>query len=70
MIKNIAVVSLSCGLAGEPFVKFELDIGLRRLKELGFNVIFMPNALKGMEYTFAHPEKERKICFWHTKTRV
>lgn len=57
MIKNIAVVSLSCGLAGEPFVKFELDIGLRRLKELGLNVTFMPNALKGMEYTFAHPEK-------------
>ena len=57
MIKNIAVVSLSCGLAGEPFVKFELDIGLCRLKELGLNVTFMPNALKGMEYTFAHPEK-------------
>ena len=57
MIKNIAVVSLSCGLAGEPFVKFELDIGLRRLKELSLNVTFMPNALKGMEYTFEHPEK-------------
>ena len=57
MIKNIAVVSLSCGLAGEPFVKFELEIGLKRLKELGLNVTFMPNALKGMEYTFAHPEK-------------
>lgn len=57
MIKNIAVVSLSSGIAGEPFVKFELEIGLKRLKELGLNVTFMPNALKGMEYTFAHPEK-------------
>ena len=57
MIKNIAIVSLSCGIAGEPFVRFELDIGLRRLRELGLNVTFMPNALKGMEYTFAHPEK-------------
>ena len=57
MIKNIAVVSLSSGIAGEPFIRFELEIGLKRLKELGLNVTFMPNALKGMEYTFAHPEK-------------
>ncbi|MBP1538352.1 MAG: LD-carboxypeptidase [Ruminococcus sp.] len=57
MIKNISIVSLSCGIAGEPFVKFELDIGLKRLKELGLNVKFMPNALKGHEYTNAHPDK-------------
>ena len=57
MIKNIAIVSLSCGIAGEDFIRFELEIGLRRLKELGLNVSFMPNALKGLEYTFAHPEK-------------
>lgn len=57
MIKNISIVSLSCGIAGEPFVRFELDIGLKRLKELGLNVRFMPNALKGMEFVKAHPEK-------------
>ena len=57
MIKNIAIVSLSCGIAGEDFIRFELEIGLRRLKELGLNVRFMPNALKGLEYTSAHPEK-------------
>ena len=57
MIKNIAIVSLSCGIAGEDFIRFELEIGLRRLKELGLNVSFMPNALKGLEYTSAHPEK-------------
>ena len=32
MIKNVAIVSLSCGIAGEPFVQFEVEIGLRRLK--------------------------------------
>lgn len=57
MIKNISIVSLSYGIAGEPFVKFELDIGLKRLKELGLNVRFTPNALKGVEYIKAHPEK-------------
>lgn len=57
MLKNVAVVSLSSGIVGEPFVQFEVDIGLRRLKEYGLNVHFMPNACKGMEYIKAHPEK-------------
>ena len=57
MIKNVSVVSLSSGIAGEPFVRFELEIGLKRLKEYGLNVRFMPNSLKGLEYTSAHPEK-------------
>jgi muramoyltetrapeptide carboxypeptidase LdcA involved in peptidoglycan recycling len=34
-----------------------VEIGLRRLKELGLNVKFMPHALKGLEYVKAHPEK-------------
>ena len=34
MIKNIAIVSLSSGIMGEPFIQFEVEIGLRRLKEL------------------------------------
>ena len=57
MIKNISVVSLSSGIAGEPSSRFELEIGLKRLEEYGLNVRFMPNALKGIEYTSAHPEK-------------
>ena len=57
MIKNIAIVSLSSGIAGESFVRFEVEIGLRRLREFGLNVVFMPNALKGIEYTKEHPEK-------------
>ena len=57
MMKNVAIVSLSCGLVGEPFVQFEVEIGLRRLKEYGLNVRFMPHALKGMEYIRDHPEK-------------
>ena len=57
MIKNIAIVSLSRGILGEPFMQFEVEIGLRRFKELGLNVRFMPHALKGLEYVEAHPEK-------------
>lgn len=57
MIRNIAIVSLSRGILGEPFIRFEVELGLRRLKEYGLNVRFMPNALKGLDYVKAHPEK-------------
>ena len=57
MVKTAAIVSLSSGILGEPFIKFELDIGLRRLREYGINVKFMPNALKGLDYIKDHPEK-------------
>ena len=56
-IKNVAIVSLSSGIIGEDFIKFETDIGFRRLEEFGLNVKCMPHALKGMEYVEAHPEK-------------
>lgn len=56
MIKTVGIVSLSSGIIGEDFVKFEVDIGLRRLREYGLNVKFMPNALKGLDYIRDHPE--------------
>ena len=57
MIKRIGIVSLSSGILGEDFMKHEVEIGLRRLKSLGLEVKFMPNAMKGLEYIEAHPEK-------------
>ena len=56
-IRNIAIVSLSSGIIGEPFVQFETEIGDRRLKELGLNVRYMPHARMGLEYVSNHPEK-------------
>ncbi len=57
MIKNIAVVSLSSGIIGEESVRFEREIGVRRLREYGLNLRFMPHALCGLDYVKAHPEK-------------
>lgn len=61
MIRNIAVVSLSRGMIGEPDVQFEVEIGIRRLEEYGLHVKFMPHALKGLEYVKAHPEKRADL---------
>ena len=57
MIQNIAIVSLSSGILGESSIQFEVEIGLRRLEELGLHVKFMPHARKGLEFVKAHPEK-------------
>lgn len=57
MIHNVAIVSLSRGIIGEPFMRFEVEIGLRRMEEMGLQVQFMPHALKGLDYIRAHPEK-------------
>ena len=55
MIKNIAIVSLSSGTLGEDFAKHEVNIGVKRLKDFGMNVTFMPHVLKGIEYVKNHP---------------
>lgn len=57
MIKTVGIVSLSSGIIGESFIRFETDIGVRRLREYGLNVKFMPHALMRLDYVKAHPEK-------------
>ena len=66
MIRNVAIVSLSSGIVGEPFVQFEVEIGLRRLKRFGLNVKFMPHARMGIDYVRDHPENGQKIFWQHS----
>ena len=54
---KVAIVSLSSGLAGEEMFRYRYELGKKRLKQLGFNVVTMKNALKGIEYLYNHPEK-------------
>lgn len=56
-VRNVTIVSLSKGTIGEPFVKHELDIGVRRLEEMGLRVKFSEHALAGIDYLMEHPEK-------------
>lgn len=57
MMKTVGIVSLSSGIVGESFIRFESELGIRRLKEFGLNVKFMPHALMGLDYIKEHPEK-------------
>ena len=56
MVKTVCIVSLSRGLLGEPRVKHELEIGVRRLNEYGLDVRFGAHALDGIQQLTAHPE--------------
>ena len=47
---KVAIVSLSSGMLGEDFCSHNIEIGLRRLKMFGLEPVFMPNALKGIDY--------------------
>nr|WP_279081480.1 S66 peptidase family protein [Lactobacillus apis] len=54
---KIAVVSLSQGTLGEDFAAHQLKLGKKRIEELGLTPVFMPNALKGIDFVKNHPEK-------------
>lgn len=53
---KVAIVSLSTGLLGMPFIKHELDLSIKRLKEYGLEPVIMDNSLKGIDYLKEHPE--------------
>lgn len=53
---RVAIVSLSSGILGEDFSKHQLDMGIERLRSFGLQPVFMPNALKGVEYLNENPK--------------
>ena len=53
----VAIVSLSAGTLGEPWAIHRLHIARERLEgDYGLRVKLMPNALKGRQYLYEHPE--------------
>lgn len=54
---KVAIVSLSRGMLGEQMFIHKYHLAKERLeKEYRLQVIAMPNALKGMDYLYHHPE--------------
>ena len=54
---KVAVVSLSSGSLGEPQFIHKYHLARERLeRDYGLQVIAMPNALKGRDYLYQHPE--------------
>lgn len=58
---TVAIVSLSKGTMGEDFAIHRYYLAKKRLEEdYGLKVITMPNALKGIDYLYNHPEARAK----------
>lgn len=57
---KVAIVSLSSGLLGEDFCSHNIEIGVNRLREYGLEPVFIPNALKGIEFLQEQPEARAK----------
>ena len=54
---TVAIVSLSAGTLGEPWAIHKYHIARERLeRDYGLKVKVMPNALKGRDYLYQHPE--------------
>ena len=54
---KVAVVSLSRGMLGEPQFLHKYHLARERLeRDYGLQVVAMPNALKGEDYLYRHPE--------------
>ena len=54
---RVAIVSLSSGILGEDWAIHKLQIARERLEQdYGLRVKVMPNALKGSQYLYEHPE--------------
>lgn len=55
---TVAIVSLSRGMLGEKSFIHKYELAKKRLEdEYGLHVVAMPNALKGIDYLYEHPEK-------------
>lgn len=58
---KVAIVSLSSGSLGEAWAIHKLDIAKERLeRDYGLEVVVMPNALKGVDFLYNHPEARAK----------
>lgn len=54
---KVAIVSLSKGMIGENMFIHKFELANKRLEEeYGLEVVAMPNALKGIDYLYQHPE--------------
>ena len=58
---TVAIVSLSAGTLGEPWAIHRYHIAKERLeRDYGLKVVAMPNALKGRDFVYEHPEARAK----------
>jgi len=61
---TIATISPAWGCAGSNRVKWKYELGVKRLEELGLNVVAAPNSLKGTSFLKENPEARAEDLMW------
>lgn len=62
---TIAFISISGGRAGDPDMLARYETGKKRFEDIfGVKVVETPNALKGTQYLYDHPEKRAEDLMW------
>ena len=62
---KIAIISLSSGLLGEPFMVSQKKLIEKRLsEEFGLEIVYTPNALKGLEFLKNNPDARAEDLKW------
>lgn len=65
---KVAFISISGGRAGDHDMIGRYEIGKKRFEEtFGVKVVETPNALKGSQYLYDHPEKRAEDLMWALK---
>lgn len=65
---TIAAISISGGRAGDSDMVQRYELGKNRLEEIfGLHVIETPNALKGNDFLFRHPQSRASDLMWALK---
>lgn len=65
---TIALISISGGRAGDEDMFCRYQIGKQRLEKIwDLNVITTPNALKGSQFLYEHPEARAEDLMWALK---
>ncbi|HIZ55026.1 MAG TPA: LD-carboxypeptidase [Firmicutes bacterium] len=61
---TIATISPCNGWAGDLEIKWKYELGVKRLQEIGLNVIAAPNSLKGTDYLSKNPQARAEDFMW------
>lgn len=61
---KIAIISLSRGLLGEPFMAHQRTLIEERLQSYGLEVVYTPNALRGLEFLEKNPDQKAADLKW------
>lgn len=61
---KVAIISLSSGMLGEPFMAYQKGLIEKRLREFGLEVVYTPNSLKGRDFIEKNPQARAEDLKW------